>query len=935
MQLTITRKIGLVLLLPVSGALFSLWIFFGFLSQTATEASTINMAGRQRMLSESLLHHAQRVVVGGEVERPELWQMIGHFDSSLKTLVKGAQATGQALWPASPQVRVEIDRVNQLWQPHRKALVLIAEQSGASPEVMKAFEQVKSRTRAVTQASDRVVTALELHSKRLRKRLLTILIWIAGLDIFLLLAGIIVTRGYVAERRQAELQNEAHIKLLEQLSGLSLTLAGEPEEVFERIVRLIGELLEVRVVCLSAIEGDELHFLAVFADGKVKTDVGRCPLSITPCSTVEQTKDMRFYDQVMERFPEATFLKDHDAYSYCGFPSLDRDGNVIAVTCLLDDKPREFSVQDQHLLKILGQRIAVEMERQRHKEEQGQVQTEMRKLSLGIEQTADLVVITDADGVVEYVNPAFETVTGFSREEVMGGKPGIIKSGKQSESFYRRLWNTILGGQTFRGVFTNRRKDGTLYHEEKTITPLTDANGKITQFISTGKDVTDRVHAQQQADYLAYYDSLTGLPNRVLARERFDHALTKAHRQENLNALMYLDLDNFKAINDSFGHGVGDQLLRAVADRLNRCIREGDTVARIGGDEFVVILEDIGHVDDSTLVAEKLIKSCINPFELSGHTLYTTLSIGIALYPLDDNNFDGLLKYADTAMYRSKDLGGNQAQYYTNDMTVRVSRRLAMETSLREALARNEFLLYYQPKVDLSNGEIIGMEALLRWERPGSGLVGPMDFVPLLEETGLIVPVGEWVLRTACAQTKAWHGADFKQLRVAVNISTHQFRQKNFTQLVANILTETGLEPRYLELELTESVLMEDTAAISATLHELSLMGVGFALDDFGTGYSSLGYLRRFPIDELKIDRSFISDITTNPDDAAIAKAVIEMARALKLRVVAEGVETEEQAAFLLEHGCDQMQGYYYSPPLPAEGFTWFLREGYSRVFLR
>lgn len=523
-------------------------------------------------------------------------------------------------------------------------------------------------------------------------------------------------------------------------------------------------------------------------------------------------------------------------------------------------------------------------------------------------------------------NPAFLNLLGYAREDIGSvsmydfilhppdtigsftqdfppGKTGAIMIGE-------RTWVGKNGVQRQMDVTAGRMYQG----------------GKAIGF-TVARDITEQKRAQERLTYLAHYDELTGLPNRTLFNENLHQVLVESQRRQRLAAVMFLDLDRFKTINDTLGHETGDTLLKAVAERLRRSVRRGDVIARLGGDEFTIALADVAQSDDVALVAKKVLESFAYPFHIGGRDLFVTTSIGVALYPQHHEQVDGLLKSADAAMYRAKDLGRNNYQFFTKELNAQASERLALETHLRRALDRNEFLLHYQPQVDLSSGEVVGVEALIRWQNPELGLVSPTDFIPLAEETGLIVPIGEWVLRTACSQNKAWQGAGLPALRMSVNLSARQFREKNIVDTVRQILNQTGLAPKYLELELTESLLQNvDTAEV--VLKELHSLGVHLSVDDFGTGYSSLNYLKRFPIDNLKIDRSFVRDVINDPDDAAITDAIITMAHTLGIYVVAEGVETREQLAFLHQHRCDLVQGYYFSKPLPAEAFVELLRSG-------
>jgi diguanylate cyclase (GGDEF)-like protein/PAS domain S-box-containing protein len=547
----------------------------------------------------------------------------------------------------------------------------------------------------------------------------------------------------------------------------------------------------------------------------------------------------------------------------------------------------------------------------------------MRKLSSAVEQTADSVIVTDAHGVIEYVNSAFESVTGYAREEAVGGKPNMLKSGLQSAAFYQRLWQTILRGEPFQDVFVNRRKDGTLYYEEKSITPLLDDNGRITHFVSTAKDITERMQVKERLNYLAHYDPLTAMPNRSLFMERLGRAIAGAARTASCAGVIYLDLDRFKVVNDTLGHDAGDSLLRLVADRLRACVRETDTVSRLGGDEWAVLIENAA-AQELPAIAGKILNALAQPLEVATHEVFPTASIGVSVFPDDGTDGHTLLKHAEVAMYRAKHDGRNSYQFFDRAMTEQAHERLRLESSLRRALERDEFVLHYQPQIDIAGGEVIGVEALLRWQHPKRGLVPPLEFIPLLEDTGLITEVGNWVITTACRQAAAWHASGLHRQPIAVNLSAKQLQRQDIADVVRSSMEQAGLDPSSgpLELELTESLLMEDVQTTIAKLQQLNQLGVSLSIDDFGTGYSSLAYLKRFPIRTLKIDRAFVRDIARDPDDEAIVSAVIAMAHNLKLSVIAEGVETEEQLDFLRRHGCDAMQGFLVSEPLPAESLA-------------
>lgn len=446
--------------------------------------------------------------------------------------------------------------------------------------------------------------------------------------------------------------------------------------------------------------------------------------------------------------------------------------------------------------------------------------------------------------------------------------------------------------------------------------------------MGTGHDLIKAITERKQAHLyrLAHYDALTTLPNRLLFLDRLSQALGQARRNNRLAAVMLLDFDRFKAINDTFGHTAGDELLRTIGRRIVECVREDDTVARLSGDEFTILLPNIQDRNNAAVVAQKVLDNLQRPFSLNGHEVFITTSIGIALYP-DGEDSETLLKQADTAMYKVKEFGGNAYKFFSVEMTMADLRRLSLETQLRKAIERQELTLHYQPQAEISSGVIFGAEALLRWQHPELGVVTPSEFIPLAEETGLIVPLGEWVLHTACAQNRAWQDAGLPALRVAVNLSSRQFRQGNLADIVLAALEAAHLDSRWLELELTESVLMQDTHTTSSILNGLSRIGVHLSVDDFGTGYSSLNYLKRFTIDMLKIDQSFVRDITTDRDDTAIVSAIIAMSHSLGIKAIAEGVETDAQLSFLCQKGCDAIQGFCLSRPLPVTEFEHFLRQ--------
>ncbi|CAG9933632.1 EAL domain-containing protein [Candidatus Nitrotoga arctica] len=538
------------------------------------------------------------------------------------------------------------------------------------------------------------------------------------------------------------------------------------------------------------------------------------------------------------------------------------------------------------------------------------------------------VAVTDASNNIMLVNPAFSTITGYSATEAIGKNPRILHSGLMDKMFYDKMWQSIKKTGRWQGEITDRRKNGESYVEWLSISTMKDERGEFSHHIAVVSDISERKAAEERMVHIAQHDFLTGLPNRMMLHDRLTQAIAHAEREQRKVAVMFLDLDRFKAINDTLGHLTGDKLLQLVAGRINSVARTSDTVSRLGGDEFAIMLPYIENTDDIAMIALKLLASIAGPYVVDGNEIEVTTSIGISVFPEDGTDSESLIAHADAAMYQAKGNGRNNYQFFTREMNRRTLERILIKNKLSHALERNELFLLYQPQVDLQSGHIIGAEALVRWDNPLHGKVLPAQFIPIAEENGLIPPIGEWVLREACRQNQEWRKLGLMKITMAVNLSSVQFRQKNLGETIKAILSESGLAPSGLELEITEGVVMQDAEAAILLLEDMKAMGLKLSVDDFGTGYSSLSYLKRFPIDKFKIDQSFVRDLTTDTDDAVIVSTIISMAHSLKLKVIAEGVETAEQLAFLKQQGCDEIQGYYFSQPVSAEEFTKLLSSG-------
>ncbi|MFZ2209518.1 MAG: EAL domain-containing protein [Porticoccaceae bacterium] len=797
----------------------------------------------------------------------------------------------------------------------------------------------------------------------------------------------------------------------------------------------------LRLLVVEDREDDALLLIDHLESGGFSTDWLRVQGEAELMAALEQPWDLVLSDYSMPGFNGVRALelvrgRDPDV------PLIFVSGTIgeeIAVEAMRSGA-QDYVMKDS--LARLIPAIDRELREARQRRERRRAEQTLRQLSQVVKQAADAVFVTDREGRIEYVNPAFERLTGYRSAEAVGNFPSLLRSRHHPDAFYAELWERVSGGVAYEDVLVNKRKDGSLFHEHKVIAPLLDEQGRITHFVSTGRDITARVQAENErarlvaileatpdlvaivapdgaldylngtgrrllglgadaelagrclrdifpehvaehlfaeafpvacregfwsgettvrppgtvadipfsqvvlahrgedgtVDYLstvardiserkrleaelqhqATHDRLTGLPNRFLLADRLGAELAHVHRHGGHAAVMFLDLDNFKRVNDSLGHAVGDALLQQVAARLQCCLRPTDTVARHGGDEFTVAVGDLNRVEDVLAVLRQIRATFERPLHAGSHEVFATFSIGIALFPHDGTGVEDLLRNADTAMYRAKAGGRNQYRFYAPDMNARGHELLALEAGLRRALEQEQFQLFYQPQVDLRTGAIVALEALIRWRHPERGLVSPAEFLPLLEDSGLILPVGEWVFRRACADARAWCASLPYPLRVSVNVSALQFTDPKLPATMRRILNEERMPAGSLELEITENLMMRDPVLAGETLRTLQDLGVSVAVDDFGTGYSSLSYLKKFPLDVLKIDQTFIRDLTEDPGDAIIVEASISLGHKLGLTVVAEGVETEAQLDFLRANDCDRAQGYLLGRPLPA-----------------
>ncbi|MGT9835576.1 cyclic di-GMP receptor MorA, partial [Pseudomonas aeruginosa] len=599
--------------------------------------------------------------------------------------------------------------------------------------------------------------------------------------------------------------------------------------------------------------------------------------------------------------------------------------HLVALDCLRADGrkiPIELRIVlmwDEHdrFEGLLG--IARDISQQRRAER------ELRMAATVFEHSTAAIMVTDPAGYIVQVNDSFSRLTGYSPADVLDQQPRLLTADRQEANQLKHVLASLQHSGSWEGEILQKRKTGELYPSWVGITAVRDEEGDLVSFVCFFSDISERKASERRIHRLAYYDALTHLPNRTLFQDRLHTALQQAERNGQWVVLMFLDLDRFKPINDSLGHAAGDRMLQEVATRLSACVSQDDTVARMGGDEFTLLLPSQGDreiaLKRAIQVAELILGRLARPFTLEGREFFVTASIGVALSPQDGAELSLLMKNADTAMYHAKEMGKNNFQFYQAEMNARALERLELESDLRRALELGEFVLHYQPQFTGDGRRLTGAEALLRWQHPRRGLVPPSEFIPVLEEIGLVAQVGDWLLAEACKQLRSWHKAKVRVPKVSVNLSARQFADGQLGERIAAILYETGIPPACLELELTESILMSDVAEAMQILSGLKRLGLAIAVDDFGTGYSSLNYLKQFPIDVLKIDRSFVDGLPHGEQDAQIARAIIAMAHSLNLMVIAEGVESQAQLDFLREHGCDEVQGYLFGRPMPAEQF--------------
>lgn len=645
----------------------------------------------------------------------------------------------------------------------------------------------------------------------------------------------------------------------------------------------------------------------------------------TPCQDILNLSAEIIPRDAAKNYPDDHMLLEMGIESYFGAPLVTPSGNVIGIISVMDTSPMDIGSWVKPILALFANRVALEVQRKA-------TQEELELAASVFNKSADAILICTKNNEILRVNPAFTRITGYSLEEAAGQTPAMLKSGVHPKAFYKSFWDTLHATGIWQGEIIDRRKNGETFATWQTVTVVRDTAGDISQFISIFSDISEKKLTEKRIYDLSHHDIVTGLPNRIFFQDIADTALDHAKRIHTQLAILFIDLDHFKLINDTLGHPVGDQLLQQVALRLKQTIDQDNILSRFGGDEFTLLVPSIQSTDDVALIAKRILLHLAEPFIVDNNELIMPASIGIGIYPENGDSVATLLKNADSAMYQAKANGRNDFQFYTSQMNQQAQERLELERDLRKALKEGEFLLHYQPQVNVISGKITGVEALIRWQHPVMGLISPANFIPVAESSGLIVPIGKWVLETACEQLQQWHSHGYTSLCVAVNLSGRQFSQEGLIDTIKEAITASGINAANLELEITESMMMENTDETINILNDIKSLGIQLSIDDFGTGYSSMAYLKRFPIDTLKIDQSFVRGLPEDAGDGAIVKATIAIAHALNLSVIAEGVETKDQLSFLQPLNCEEVQGYYFSRPLTAADIGELLTKGNSTI---
>ncbi|MCR4304054.1 MAG: EAL domain-containing protein [Gallionella sp.] len=923
-RLSVSIKLGGVFLLLALIATGNLYLSNTLHDSVLNIASIINQSGRLRYLSQEIaLHSSGFVPEQSEDARQLVRDKERGFEANYARLSREIAQLHPLMRSAGDDLEGHLEYLDKVWQRQHAALEgVLAGQDMAARHA--AQNEVASGAAAMLGEADRLVSALEKASHTTNQRVDFIIYLVQAVEILLMLGVFFYvrsrvtlpilkltdfTRRFAAGERGVRMDFRSNDEIGELALAFNSTatqtagLIGELDRRAQENAMLAGILATTTdIVGTAAPDGRVLYL----------NRAGRTMLGLA------EDEDLGHYTIADFHPPE-----EAERILRTALPAAARSGlwsgeSVLRSYAGMDIPVSQVIIAHKRKDGAVDYYSTIMRDTVHSKMLERRMQDSISFHLKLMQEFPNPIWRVGREGQCDYVNRAWLEFTGHTLEQELGDgwTEGIHPEDRE------HCLGTILSAFNRREPFTMEyrmhHRDGSYHWLLDHGAPYTDLDGEFAGYLGTCYDITERKQYESQLEYQAQHDALTGLPNRNLLADRIKQVISRVGRHGSLVGVVFLDLDNFKVINDSLGHETGDHILKEVGGRLAAAVRDGDTVARYGGDEFVVVLADMAHEVDAANAIRKLMAAMTAPFSVGGRDIVVNASLGVAVCPRDGEDQATLLRNADTALYRAKEAGRNTYQFYAAEMNQRLLARLDLERDMRRALERGEFLLHYQPQVNLASGAIIGAEALVRWRQPERGLVSPGEFIPLAEETGLIVPLGEWVLREACRQARAWRDAGLPEITMSVNLSARQFRSPGLVQTILDILSETGLEARFLEMEITESMVMHDPEGAIAVLDELQKHGITFAMDDFGTGYSSLNYLKRFPIHKLKIDQSFVRNIITDPEDAAITNAVIELGHGLELTVIAEGVETEAQRAFLIERGCDEIQGYLFSRPVPA-----------------
>ena len=936
LHISVSVKLGGIFLLLAIIATGNLYFSNTMHDSIANIASIINQSGQLRYLSQKIAFNSASFVMDGEAARQSEREGENAFNLRYASVAREVGNLHPLMRSAGDNLEGQLERIDKIWQHQHAALERVLTEQGLAAR-RAAWNEVAADAVVMLDETDRLVGALAKAAHTANQRVDFIIYLVQAVEILLMLwiffyvrSRITLpilnltdfTRRFAAGERDVRMDFHSHDEIGELVQTFNITAAqtanliGELDRRAQENEMLAG-ILEATtdIVGTASPEGRALYLnragrkmLGMGAD----EDIGR--------HTIADFHPPEMAERILHTALPAAALSG----LWSGESMLRSHSGVdIPVSQVIIAHKKEDGAVDYYST-IMRDTVHFKMMERR-------MQSSLDFHLKLMQEFPNPIWRVSKDGKCDYVNKAWLEFTGRALEQELGDgwTDGVHPEDRELclgiflSAFNRR--------EPFTMEYRMRHRDGGYHWLLDHGAPYTDLDGEFAGYLGTCYDIEDRKQYEFQLEYQAQHDALTGLPNRNLLADRISQVISRVRRHESLVGVVFLDLDNFKVINDSLGHEVGDHILKEVGNRLAGAVRDGDTVARYGGDEFVAVLADLAQEEDAANAVRKLMAAMAASFTVAGRDIVVNASLGVAVCPRDGEEQAVLLRNADTALHRAKEAGRNTFQFYAAEMNQRLMVRLNLERDMRRALENGEFLLHYQPQVNLASGAITGVEALVRWRQPERGIVSPGEFIPLAEETGLIVPLGEWVLREACRQAKAWRDAGLPEIVMSVNLSARQFRQPGLTQTILGVLAETGLEARFLEMEITESMVMHDPGSAIAVLNELRQHGITFAMDDFGTGYSSLNYLKRFPIHKLKIDQSFVRNIPADPDDAAIANAVIKLGHGLKLTVIAEGVETTEQRAFLRKHGCDEMQGYLFSRPVPAEEMGALLGAGRNR----